>query len=1794
MNKRSRKTTKSKKVKLSELEDEIDKIIVKNKDKLQKLHFQNINIEKFSLKNKDKNAVFYLRKKQKTKSDDSKDIGIKDEKSDYDKSQLESKKDENNKKDLFKSTSKPNTLRDLIDSKDFDMVVSDINRLIEKESKSDIDKKYEKKTDAGKKPFVVVSEISDGVKDIELTSQKDENLEINKKTKEDKFQSHNSPYKSDFLQNKKDKKKELKKLKNKSKIDGSWEKELKNGLDEDIFKDNIEDAILKSEVEEDKVSKDFIAVDDVEESITSNVSAFNSKVKQTNKKELKAREKELRAKERELKKARKKELKAHKKQLKNRKKELKLKNKKSKSFDKKFKSEIRETVSDGSLVVDDFKDVDIVQKVEEKPLVEVTEQTIVDSDTKEIKDDDKKDRKTKLNELRLKEKQLRSLSKKYGSRIEDKSLKEDYETIDTTEEDDTNKEMEDKVSDKDFVSGAEEIDEIEDVETSKDTKDKDTGNFVVVDEVKDSSDTSKIEYADKKAKLKEFRSKEKRLKSLKRKYGANIEDKTEKDDFIKIAEDVDTSEWQKERVSEENLTDEAKEIEEIEGIEFEEEIEDKVVDEVAEDFIEDVDVSGEVEDDVGEDLVVDDEVKDSGVSKVGFVGGRFKRAKKRDLKAREKELKAQEKELRLKEKRIKKDQDKKLRLEEKKAKKDKKKELRAKKKESKLLKKKPELKPDVKDVDVSEDKEVPIDKEIKKPEVSFNVEDVVGLEKKTTEDKKKKLEPKKEELEVEDKAVKAKHKKEKDSQVKVKSRGFFDLIKNLLKPKPKDKGITVIFGDVKVIDETEDLGDIKVERIDKKELKARKKELKAQRKEQLKSKKKKSSYSEVDSKKKGRYYFGRKEVLPRTKGKDVVGVSKKGLFFKRKKSGISGSALDGECLDKDVVGVSGDVVVADEIEDVGVVSEAKPRRGLRFGKKVGGFVSVDRKIIKAEKKKLRSEKKELKTKEKHIKTRDKGVSPKGIGLFSLGKKEHKPKPKGKNVVVSKKGLFFKRKKSGISGSALDGEGLDKDVVGVSGDVVVVDEVEDSGVSKSEEAVTGGILKRSKKKDLKPEEKSVSFKEDKVKTKGRFLGFGRKESIPKPKGKDIVGETKKGLFSKKKKSGIIGSSKEAKAVKKTTITPMFRIDHITHNEPVSQDEKKLLDDKIKIFAEKSKTDEKDEDGKSEAIKLATEHIKEKSTKVPKHLQTNKDIKKEETKGPTITTGEYVKDNYDEHIFFDEEENTGKGWSPKLTKTNEDDLISQGFQQSGMASESMNDLGYLELPEDVLRQDSAKLSDLGFSTNQWDELDFYSLYEPFAYVEILREKDTLDKCYFLIEIALTDEEEKTLAFIKETILNMSFNTDELEEKGYEKYLLEKLDQVIQEYNLLISEESRKKIFYYIGKSSLGLGKLDPLMKDPNIEDISCDGSNVPIFLYHRKFGSLKSNVHFNDEEELSSFVHRLAQKCGKQISIAEPMLDATMPDGSRIQMTLSDEITAKGSTFTIRKFRSDPFSPPDIVEFNTMSSEMVAYMWIAIENGINTLFAGGTASGKTTALNAVSLFIPRESKIVSIEETREINLPHPNWIPGVARSGFGEVVGGKVIGEIDLYDLMKAALRQRPEYILVGEIRGREAYVLFQAMATGHATYSTVHADSAQSLIHRLEGKPINIPRVMLQSLDVVCLHVITRVKNMRARRCKQIIEIIDIDPTTKEILTNEVFRWDPVEDKFVYSGKSYILERIRGSKDMTREDMTQEIKRREKIIEWMNKNNVREFRGVAKIVSQYAENPDEVMKKIEKDVKNNEK
>jgi len=625
---------------------------------------------------------------------------------------------------------------------------------------------------------------------------------------------------------------------------------------------------------------------------------------------------------------------------------------------------------------------------------------------------------------------------------------------------------------------------------------------------------------------------------------------------------------------------------------------------------------------------------------------------------------------------------------------------------------------------------------------------------------------------------------------------------------------------------------------------------------------------------------------------------------------------------------------------------------------------------------------------------------------------------------------------------------------------------------------------------------------------------------------------------------------------------------------------LKDNKLKKTSNKKEFKDNFKNLEEKTQKILEEHIKQQ----PSDLTGSPIKKKEKTNISNSHFGYFQKQDFkEEHVFFDEDSSFTE-WSPNISNEEKKNLYETATPKLE-TDQTLVQIKDVEFPKEVLSDKSVTLSDLGLSEKQWEELDFYTLTEPFAYVLILRERNSLEKCYFLVEVQPTNEELETLHFIKETINTVLTDAEKLEISGNDECLVRSFNKIIEEFNIKVSKESKNKILYYLAKESLGLGKIDPLMKDPNIEDISCNGSDIPLFLYHRQFGSLKSNVSFNSENELSSFVLNLAKKCGKQISIAEPMLDATMPDGSHILMTLSDEITSRGSTFTIRKFRLDPFSPVDLIDFNTMSSEMIAYLWLAVENGINMLFAGGTASGKTTTLNAISLFIPPESKIVSIEETREINLPHPNWIPSVARTGFGQNVSEKVVGEIDMYDLMKVALRQRPEYILVSEIHGREAYLLFQAMATGHATYSTIHSDSLHSLIYKLGEEPISIPRMMLQSLDIITLQDVTCVKNKRARRCKQIIEIIDINPTTKEILTNKVFSWDPIEDKFIYSGKSYVLECIRTRWNISKEEFTQEIRQRAEILEWMLKKDVRNFKEVAKIISRYSRNSNDLLRQI---------
>ncbi|MCD6147352.1 MAG: type II/IV secretion system ATPase subunit [Thermoplasmata archaeon] len=482
-----------------------------------------------------------------------------------------------------------------------------------------------------------------------------------------------------------------------------------------------------------------------------------------------------------------------------------------------------------------------------------------------------------------------------------------------------------------------------------------------------------------------------------------------------------------------------------------------------------------------------------------------------------------------------------------------------------------------------------------------------------------------------------------------------------------------------------------------------------------------------------------------------------------------------------------------------------------------------------------------------------------------------------------------------------------------------------------------------------------------------------------------------------------------------------------------------------------------------------------------------------------------------------------------------------------------------------------------------VELHPIHKPFSYIRITYDNKKHEYQYEVLEPTLSIEENRIFEFLKETLIKtMDIELTEFSEDEARDYLRKNVEIAIRDYSISLSDVSKEKIMYYIIRDFLGYGKIDVLMYDPMIEDISCDAPRVPIYIYHRNYESLKTNISFSSEAELDSFVIQLAQKCGRHISIARPLMDATMPDGSRIQACLSREVSSMGSNFTIRRFREEPLTPSHLVEFNTISPEIAAYFWLAIENGASAVLAGGTASGKTTSLNALCLFIPPEMKIVSIEDTREINLPHPNWIASVTREGTAESGEGSKVG---MFDLLKAALRQRPEYILVGEIRGEEAVVLFQAMATGHTVYSTMHADSIFSVVHRLEGDPINIPRIQLQALNIVAIQAMIRIGRKRVRRIKKIVEIVGIDPTTDDILTNEVFSWNPRKDSFDYYGKGHVLDNVAEQRNWTDKELNEEFTRRRDVIKWMVEKGIKNYIEVGEVIAAYYKDPESVMKRV---------
>ena len=533
----------------------------------------------------------------------------------------------------------------------------------------------------------------------------------------------------------------------------------------------------------------------------------------------------------------------------------------------------------------------------------------------------------------------------------------------------------------------------------------------------------------------------------------------------------------------------------------------------------------------------------------------------------------------------------------------------------------------------------------------------------------------------------------------------------------------------------------------------------------------------------------------------------------------------------------------------------------------------------------------------------------------------------------------------------------------------------------------------------------------------------------------------------------------------------------------------------------------------------------------------------------------------------------------------------------------------IPEKILIQ-----SELGYMRRQLlqdrKSVDVtYPVNPPFAFVRIYFSPKDSELRYEAHEPTLKPHEDEQIVQIRSKMESIMAQEElpvhdgkSLEESpALREYLRKRFLTVLDLYDVDVAPKRRPVLLYYLQREFVGLGRTDAILRDPFLEDISCLGPNIPLYVFHRVYGSMRSNVSYGGEIELNKYIFRLAQIAGKHISIYQPILDATMQDGSRINLTLGTEVTRKGSTFSIRKFSHDPVSPVDLLKFGSVSAYELAYFWTLVENHRSLLISGGTAAGKTTFLNAICMFVRPEDKIVSIEDTPEIQIDHQNWIQSVARTGYGMSNtgggasgvsgvgggGGRTAGSVTLFDLLVAALRQRPEYVIVGEVRGVESFTLFQAISVGHASMSTIHAGSIAELLHRVENEPMNIPRVLFQALDAVAFPAQVVVRDSRVRRVTGVTEILEVDSVTNELLTNDVFHWEPASDSFTFLGRSFVLEHIaeRTGKDL--DALNAEMTRKEHYLNLMDRLNLTYFRDVSRAIASYYTDPREAVETLEK-------
>ena len=433
------------------------------------------------------------------------------------------------------------------------------------------------------------------------------------------------------------------------------------------------------------------------------------------------------------------------------------------------------------------------------------------------------------------------------------------------------------------------------------------------------------------------------------------------------------------------------------------------------------------------------------------------------------------------------------------------------------------------------------------------------------------------------------------------------------------------------------------------------------------------------------------------------------------------------------------------------------------------------------------------------------------------------------------------------------------------------------------------------------------------------------------------------------------------------------------------------------------------------------------------------------------------------------------------------------------------------------------------------------------------------------------------IKQDLLREGIFEDTGEEINYVKLkelYIKKVRELIKYYLPMLDFELKEKLITYVVQKSLDLGFVDILISDSGIEELTINGGDSFVMVYHRKHGWLKTNLTFLNDEEIKNIASRIALENKKYFSNLNPLLDAHLRGGHRVNATLGP-ISTKGTTITIRRFSDKPWTVSDLITSKTSSALSLAIIWVAMENELSVIVTGGTGSGKTSFLNSISSFIPADQRIISVEDTREIRLPdYAHWVPMESRQQNQEGRGG-----ISMLDLIVNSLRMRPDRIIIGEIRKKaEAEVLFEAMRTGHSVYGTFHANTAEETILRLSSPPIEIPKFTLSALGLIVIQHRNRKSGRRVT-----LQIAEIDKKGDE---NVILQYDAKEDKFKLKSKPiHLLEKLFEFQGITEKDFYFTLKERVLVLEYLAKFNITDIGAVGVVINQFYKDKKKLFKII---------